>query len=75
MTRFTVDYKLQCYIPIEVEAETPEEARQKAEVIAMGVWDELDHIWDGRDTPHCHVGFDELSHLQTMTDEEIVEIA
>lgn len=35
MTKFTVDFKLHCFIPVEVEAETLEEAEQKAEAIAM----------------------------------------
>ncbi len=79
MTKFTVDFKLHCFIPVEVEAETLEEAEQKAEAIAMRVWDDLDKIWDGRGKPHCDVGFDELEQLQTLTghsgDEDITEAA
>ncbi len=60
MTKYTVDFKLYCYMPINVEADTPEEAEQKAEIIATNIWDDLCEQNSGV------VGFDELTHLQTM---------
>lgn len=73
LTKYTIDYRLDCVMAIYVEARSVEEAVEAAEEIGLAVWDQLEEV---KTDPRAYVGFDDLQHLNSwLTGDFITETA
>lgn len=63
---YTVDFKLGCVMAIHVVATSAAEAHEAAEKIGLEVWDQLEKL---KTDPRADVGFDDLEHLHTWSED------